>query len=587
MNNERRPIILIVDDVAANRIALKRLLRHMDADLVEAESGEEALVKAVGLKRLSLILLDVQMPIMDGYETAELLREERQTRHIPIIFITAVHRDESQILKGYTSGAIDYITKPIEPAILVAKISLFMELWRLRFGLEQEIQMRSQLEVENRFLAEHDPLTNLANRHCLFTNIESAIAVADRKKNGFALLFVDLDGFKLVNDSLGQKFGDKVLITIAGRFAELIRQTDTVARIGGDEFVILLTDVCDATKLSGRINQILIAAKEKIAIQGEEVSLGASIGVCVYPDQKDNAEKLLYFAEIAMNKAKNSGENSFRFFSVEMDEVAHKRTQVERLLRHAIVNNELDIHFQPLVCVDTSLPVGAEVLLRWTNPELGSISPEYFIPIAESIGLIYEIGAWVLDQSISRFEELQHSSEIDNDLALKFAINASALQFRNNELHQILQTAIDDQRILPEQLEIEITEGLLLEDSDEVTQQLHAISELGVSLSIDDFGTGYSSLSYLKRCPIKTVKIDRSFISGVPKSKEDIILIRTIIAMAHGLEFQVIAEGVESEDQLDYLKKEDCDLAQGYYISKPVPFEQFKLWLIEHQHLYK
>ena len=582
MSDNLRPSILIVDDISANRIALKRLLKNMDTDLIEADSGQEALCKALVLKRLSLILLDVQMPEMDGYETAEFLREEKLTRHIPIIFVTAVHRDKSHILKGYTSGAIDYITKPIEPEILVAKVSLLLELWRLRFGLEQEIRVRNELEVRNRFLAEHDVLTNLPNRRHLFRKIETAISVANRKNNLFALLFIDLDGFKSVNDTFGQKCGDKVLITIGERFSKLIRKSDTVARIGGDEFVILFTDIFDAGLLTNRIDQVLIAAKKKIVMQQNIVNLSACIGIIVYPDKNDDAEKLLYFAEVAMGKSKEAGKNTFKFFSEEMDAAAHKRAKVERLLNYAIINNELSIHFQPLIDLKTSLPVGAEVLLRWSNPELGSISPDYFIPIAESTGLIYEIGDWVIEQSISRFEEICKLSFFDENINFRIAINASAMQFRNNDLYRSLQCAIDDGRIKPRQIEIEITEGLLLDDTDEVRKQLQTISDLGVSLSVDDFGTGYSSLSYLKRCPIGTVKIDRSFISGIPETKEDKILVRTIIAMAHGLEYEVIAEGVETKQQLDYLKAEGCEIVQGFYISKPIPFDQFKIWLSEH-----
>ncbi len=581
MSDNLRPAILIVDDMSANRVALKRLLKHMDTDLIEAESGQEALCKALDLKRLSLILLDVQMPEMDGYETAEFLREEKLTRHIPIIFVTAVHRDKSHILKGYTSGAIDYITKPIEPEILVAKVSLLLELWRLRFGLEQEIKVRSALEAKNRFLAEHDALTKLPNRRFLFSKIETAISIANRKNNEFALLFIDLDGFKSVNDSCGQKYGDKVLITIAERFGKLIRKSDTVARIGGDEFVILFTDISDAGLLTTRINQVLIAAKKKIVMQNTIVNLSACIGISVYPDKNDDAEKLLYFAEVAMGKAKEAGKNTFRFFSEEMDVAAHRRAQVERLLQYAIINNELSIHFQPLIDLKTTLPIGAEVLLRWNNPELGSISPEYFIPIAESTGIIYEIGAWVIEQSISHFEEIRKLPFCDNKMKFRVAINASAIQFKNDDLYQTLQSAIDNERIAPQQIEIEITEGLLLDDTEEVRKQLQLISELGVGLSVDDFGTGYSSLSYLKRCPIKTVKIDRSFISGIPEIKEDKILVRTIIAMAHGLEFDVIAEGIETKEQLEYLKTEGCEVGQGYYISKPVPFDKFKKWLSE------
>jgi diguanylate cyclase (GGDEF)-like protein len=573
-----KPAILIVDDISANRFALRQLLKSMNADIIEASSGEEALVKAIELDNLALILLDVQMPIMDGYETAELLREEEQTLHIPIIFVTAVHRDEQHILKGYFSGAIDYITKPIQPDILAAKISLFMELWRLRFGLEREIINRNKLEDKNKFLADHDMLTGLPNRRKLFLEIERAAARADREKNEFALLFIDLDGFKSVNDTLGHRIGDLVLIQIANRFSDLVRKTDTVARFGGDEFVILLTDITDSQFLIGRITEALEVARKPIFIENEEIVLSVSVGVCIYPNQIDDPNKLVDYADIAMYKSKELGKNTFSFFSSDMDQAAHRRLAVEKQLRHASKKNEFSVYYQPVVKCDTGKPVGVEALLRWTNSELGSIPPDYFIPIAESSGLIHELGAWVFEQSIGTINEINKKLP-SLPMTLKVAVNASTLQFKNSLWFKTLQKAIKTKKIAPEDIEIEITEGLLLEDSSEINNQLSDIRALGISLSVDDFGTGYSALSYLKRCPINTVKIDRSFVKGIPEDKEDMVLIHAIIAMAHGLGLVVIAEGIETQEQWDFLKSEDCDFAQGYFFSKPLPQQDLETWL--------
>jgi len=575
-----RPAILIVDDISANRFALRQLLKSMNAELIEASSGEEALVKAIELDNLALILLDVQMPIMDGYETAELLREEEQTLHIPIIFVTAVHRDEQHILKGYSSGAIDYITKPIQPDILAAKISLFMELWRLRFGLEREIITRNKLEDKNKFLADHDMLTSLPNRRRLFLEIERAASRSDRDKNEFALLFIDLDGFKSVNDTLGHKVGDGVLIQIANRFSELVRKTDTVARFGGDEFVILLTDISDSQFLIGRITEVLEVARKPIIIENEEIVLSVSVGVCIYPNQIDDADKLVDYADIAMYKSKELGKNTFSFFSNDMDQAAHRRLAVEKQLRHASKKNEFSVNYQPVVNCKTGKPIGVEALLRWTNSELGSIPPDYFIPIAESSGLIHELGAWVFEQSIETINEIKKRIP-SLPMSLKVAVNASTLQFKNSLWFKTLQKAIKTKKIAPEDIEIEITEGLLLEDSSEINNQLSEIRALGISLSVDDFGTGYSALSYLKRCPINTVKIDRSFVKGIPEDKEDMVLIHAIIAMAHGLGLVVIAEGIETQEQWDFLKDEDCDFAQGYFFSKPLPAPELETWLTQ------
>jgi len=578
VDDKFKPTLLIVDDVAANRFALRQLLKAIDADLIEASSGEEALLKAIELNNLALILLDVQMPIMNGYETAELLREEEQTLHIPIIFVTAVHRDEQHILKGYSSGAIDYITKPIQPNILAAKISLFMELWRLRYGLEQEIVNRNKLEDKNRFLADHDVLTGLPNRRRLFFEIERATARSDRDGHEFALLFIDLDGFKLVNDTLGHKIGDAVLIKIANRFTELVRKTDTVARFGGDEFVILLTDIRDSQFLISRIIEVLDITRQPILIESEEVILSASIGVCLYPNQIDDPDKLVDYADIAMYKSKELGKNTFSFFSRDMDQAAHRRLAIEKQLRHARKRNEFTVFFQPVVNCGTGKPVGVEALLRWTNAELGSVSPECFIPIAESTGLIHELGAWVFEQSIEKISAINIRLPF-LPLTLKVAINASTLQFKNSLWFKTIQKAIKTKKIAPEDIEIEITEGLLLEDSSEINNQLSDIRALGINLSVDDFGTGYSALSYLKRCPINTVKIDKSFINGIPHDKEDMVLIHAIIAMAHGLGLVVIAEGIETQEQWDFLKSENCDFAQGYFFSKPLPPLELEMWL--------
>ncbi len=358
----------------------------------------------------------------------------------------------------------------------------------------------------------------------------------------------------------------------------MVRKTDTVARFGGDEFVILFVDLEHTDQLLGRIEQTLQAARKTLYIDNEEIVLSASIGVVVYPDQIEDPAKLVDCADIAMCRSKQSGKNTFSFFSKEMDDHAHKRMKVERHLRHAIEKNEFDIHFQPLVNIENKQIVGVEALLRWSNPELGNVPPDYFIPIAESTGLIHEIGNWVFEQSISRIATLSNRSP----LPLTVAINASTLQFKSKQWFKTIQKAVRTKKIKPENLEIEITERLLLDDSSEVSHQLDAIHKLGIKFSVDDFGTGYSALSYLKRCPINTVKIDKSFISGLPSEKEDMVLVRAIIAMAHGLELKVVAEGVETEAQWEFLKQEGCDFAQGFYFAKPLPIKELEVWIHNH-----
>ena len=567
--------ILVVDDTRANLVALQVLLKTIEADIITVESGERALLEAEDNEdHIALILLDVQMPVMDGFEVARLLHENEKTRSIPIIFITA-NQDEAHIEEAYLAGAVDYIQKPIRKTALLSKVSVFLDLWSLRFGLEQEVEQRRLAEHRVEHLATHDPLTNLPNRRGLYEELNELIYRSKRYRYSSAVIYVDLDGFKNVNDHFAHEAGDRLLTQVAANFKQIVRQTDSVARIGGDEFIVLITDINSETTLITKIESLLSEASTPIEFNGHKISVSASIGIALYPDHGDNVETLLHHADQAMYQAKNHGKNTFRFFTEDINEKAHRQRELQDNLRRALPNDEFTVFFQPIVDGKTGEVVSVEALLRWYSAELGQVFPDEFIPAAESAGLIPELGCWVLKKAVETGAEWNRQFGIE----LRIAVNASTIQFRNHLLFDAIKEQIDTHGWNPDLLEVEITEGLLLDDSPEVNTYISEISNCGVRLSVDDFGTGFSALSYLKNYPVNTVKIDRSFIMDLPGDKENEVLVRAIIAMAHGLRLEVIAEGVETAEQWEFLRSLDCDFVQGYFFGKPMPKTEFDDYL--------
>ena len=568
--------ILIVDDTKANLVALQVLLKPVDANILTAESGEQALLAAEQNEdHIALILLDVQMPVMDGFEVARLLNENERTRSIPIIFITAT-QDDGQIEKAYLSGAVDYIEKPIRKTALISKVLVFLDLWSLRHGLELEVEQRRAAEHRVEHLATHDPLTNLSNRRGLYEELSELIYRSRRYNFSSAVIYVDLDGFKHVNDHFGHEAGDKLLSQVADNFTGIVRQTDSVARIGGDEFIVLLTDIDSETTLITKIEKLLTEASRPLDFKGHNITVGASIGIALYPDHGDDVETLLHHADQAMYQAKNQGKNTFRFFTEDINIKAHRQRELQDNLRKALPNDEFTVFFQPIIDAASGQVVSAEALLRWESANLGQVFPDEFIPAAESAGLIPELGCWVLKKAI---ETGAHWNQ-QFGIGLRIAVNASSIQFRNNLLFDTIKEQIETHAWNPDLLEVEITEGLLLDDSPEVNTYIDEISNCGVRLSVDDFGTGFSALSYLKNYPVNTVKIDRSFIMDLPGDKENAVLVQAIIAMAQGLRLEVIAEGVETAEQWEYLRSLNCDFVQGYFFGKPMPRAEIEDFLV-------
>lgn len=435
----------------------------------------------------------------------------------------------------------------------------------------RDVSMARALAEETMYASQHDFLTGLPNRLLLNDRLGQAIALANRRASDAAVLFMDLDGFKHVNDSLGHVVGDKLLQSIAKRLTEQIRTPDTVSRQGGDEFVVLLQDIKTEEDVVIAAKRIIQAVSQVHSIGEHELHITASIGISLYPEDGLNAETLMKHADTAMYEAKDLGRKRFKFFKPAMNIRAVERQTMEKDLRQALVKKEFTLYYQPKIDVLTEAIVGAEALLRWTHPERGPVSPVKFISVAEDTGLILPIGAWVLREACG-----QAKAWLDQGLrAIPMSINVSGVQLQDATfLHEVL-AMLGETGLAPGLLELELTESVLMHLPEHGQSALQHLRNLGVTVSIDDFGTGYSSLSYLKRLPVDTLKIDQSFLHQMNGSPECTAIAIAIIRMGRSLNLRVIAEGVESAEDLAFLKAHDCDEAQGFYFSKPVPAEQF------------
>jgi diguanylate cyclase (GGDEF)-like protein/PAS domain S-box-containing protein len=438
-------------------------------------------------------------------------------------------------------------------------------------GTGRDITEQKRAEEQIRHMAHHDALSGLPNRVLLDDRVGQAIAQARRGRTGLALLFIDLDRFKMVNDSLGHPVGDRLLRTVAERLGSCVRNTDTVARIGGDEFVVLLTALNRAEDARYIAQKIIDTVSERLMIDDHELHITPSIGICVYPHDGQDAETLMRNADTAMYHAKEMGRNNYQFFTRSMNIITQQRLVLENDLRRALEHGELSLHYQPQVDLRTGAIVGFEALARWRHPERGMVAPSEFIPAAEESGLINPIGEFVLRQACSQARAWQAAGFPQ----LQVAVNCSAKQFRREGMVEAVARLLEEVGLSAECLELEITESVIIQHAEQVIDWFRELNDMGLQLSIDDFGTGYSSLSYLKRFPIQKLKIDQSFVRDIGHDPDDAAIVRAIVAMAHSLGLEVIAEGVETAAQLAFLKSLACDKAQGYYFSKPLPADEF------------
>jgi diguanylate cyclase (GGDEF)-like protein/PAS domain S-box-containing protein len=439
-------------------------------------------------------------------------------------------------------------------------------------GVGSDITARKLTEQRVYHVAQHDVLTGLPNRSLLQDRLGQAVAYATRSGYPVWVMMIDLDRFKYVNDSMGHKAGDVLLVTVAARLRSALRDTDTVARLSGDEFVVILSEHAGEPLSRDIVQRVMDAVARPVMLGTKEFMVTCSIGVAVYPSEGTPADSLIEHADIAMYRAKKLGRNNFQFYTPAMNEESLERVRIETALRNALERDQFVLHYQPQVDLASGQIVGMEALIRWEHPELGMVPPSRFISVAEETGLIVQIGAWVM-----RTAAAQNKAWQDAGLGrLRVAVNLSARQFGDPELIGGIEAVLADTGLDPACLEIELTESLFMSEVTPAVDLLHRMKALGVNLSIDDFGTGYSSLSYLSRFPIDTLKIDRSFVADILDDANDAAIVTSIIALAHNLKLTVIAEGVELAEQLDYLRSQGCDEMQGYFFSRPLPASEFE-----------
>ena len=608
--------ILIVDDTPDNLRLLSTMLTERGYKVRSVINGPMALM---GTKAAppDLILLDINMPEMNGYEVCQCLKSDRQTCDIPVIFISALDEALDKV-RAFETGGVDYITKPFQVEEVLARVenqltlrqlqrqlqekntrlqqeirdrtAAEMKVRQLNAELEERVRQRTaQLEASNQalekeiserrhaqdqllYLALHDALTGLPNRALFMKQLEDDLQRTQREeKYCFAVLFLDCDRFKLVNDSLGHLVGDQLLIEIAHRLVDCLHTTDTLARMGGDEFAILLKDVTDINTASRIVEYIQAKLVQPFQLDEREIFINASIGIVLGTPNYEKPEHLLRDADTAMYRAKALGKARHQVFDAEMHAHALELLQLENDLRRAVERNEFVVHYQPIVCLSTGRISGFEALVRWCHPEQGFISPGFFIPTAEETGLIVPIGQWVLREACQQMQRWRQNNEMGGAAHLQtISVNLSPKQFSQLDLLKDIDQILQETGLMGSDLKLEITEGAIMENAESAAVLLQQLKERQIQLSIDDFGTGYCSLSYLHRFPVDTLKIDRSFVSRIGQAGENLEIVQAVVALADNLGMDPIAEGVETSNQLAHLRALNCEFGQGYFFAEPL-----------------
>ena len=595
--------VLIVDDRKENLLVLEAVLEPLGHRIVRAQSGRDAL-RAVLEEKFAVILMDVRMPGLDGLETMRLLRQQEGRRRVPIIFISAAE-EEKQVYQSYSAGAVDYIRKPIDPDALRSKVSVFVHLRQHELALEaahaeveqrvaertaelaqansalaREIVERKAAEQRLTELAFRDSLTGLANRSLFMVHLERALRRSRRRPaEAFAVLMMDVDRFKVINDSLGHLAGDAFLVALAGRLSECVREVDSVARFGGDEFAILLdavADLKDATRLTERL---LKALDSPFMVEGKEIFASLSIGITMTSSRYTRAEELLRDSDAAMYRAKAEGGGRYQVFDIAMHANVVAQLHLEGELRRALERSEFRVHYQPIVSVAHGQVDAVEALVRWQHPERGLLFPEDFIPLAEETGLIRPLGRWVFRESCRQLGAWQRAGVG----ALAMNVNVSAREFADPELTQQIAVAAKEAEVAFSDIAIELTESVVMSGAGAPDDTLARLAALGLSICLDDFGTGYSCLSYLHRFPVSNLKIDRSFVSRIGARDDHAEIVHTIVAMAQSLDMSVTAEGVETLEQLERVRTLGCDRAQGYHFARAMDAGATEDFLRQHQ----
>ena len=568
-----RAKILVSDDDQIVRLLTRQCLEAEGMIVVEAADGPETLDVFVR-ERPDLVFLDVEMPGMTGLEVCERIRQLPQGETIPIMIVTGSD-DRKSIDAGFEAGATQYKTKPVNWSLLGRDVQYMLRASNAFNALKRQ-------EDRLRYLAYYDPLTSLPNRRSFNEQLSRILKRSQRRNSNAALMFIDLDHFKRINDSIGHGRGDRLLVEIAKRLTMELREDDAInyfpedeedddsisteiARLGGDEFTVVLSDVEDTTHVERVAKRILNTLSEPIALQSHNPVVTPSIGIAIYPHDGKDPDTLVRNADTAMYVAKAEGRACYRFYDEEMNSRAVEQLKMEEELRHALRNNELELRYQPQVDTRTGAVVSMEALVRWKHPVRGMVSPLEFIPVAESTGQIIELGEWVMGE-VARHCLYWDSLGIQS---FRICVNISPLQFNQGDLPDWIKRFLERSNLAPERLELELTESAIMTDAETNIAKLRALKDIGLHLAVDDFGTGYSSLSYLKRFPIDTLKIDQSFVADL-HSPDGAAIVDAILALSKTLNLRVIAEGIEDLHQLSYLVAKECDLLQGFYFARPI-----------------
>jgi diguanylate cyclase (GGDEF)-like protein len=591
--SEAEPSLLIVDDIAANRAILGRRFERRGFRVTEADCALQAL-ELIQQQSFDLVLLDVMMPDLNGIEVLKRVRQQHSPMSLPVIMVTA-KAEGVDIAEALAAGANDYVTKPVDFVVALARVNTQLErkrdkeeiqranelLLKVNENLEQrvaertaelvctneelkkEIAERERSQAENHYLAHHDPLTGLGNRVLLREQIEQALAQARRTTETLAILFIDLDGFKSINDTLGHSLGDALLKCLADRLKASLRESDKIARLGGDEFAVIQMAEEQPKGASALASRLIDIIRTPCLVEGHQLMVGASIGIAVASPDKHDPERLLKSADLAMYRAKADGRGTYRFFEPEMDARAQARRLMEIDLRSASIDTAFELYYQPIIDLKRNRVTCLEALLRWRHDERGFIPPEEFIPLAEEIGVIGPLGEWVLRQACADAVKWPEN--------VRVAVNLSPVQFKHGGLLAAVARALATSGLPASRLDLEITESVLLEKTDVNLATLNQLSDLGVRISMDDFGTGYSSLSYLRSFRFDKIKIDRSFVRDLAKNSDSLAIVRAIADLGTSFGMTIIAEGVETEDQLKHIEIEGCTEVQGFLFSPPRP----------------
>ena len=566
--------ILVIEDVEALREEIMEMLSYEGFGVLGAENGLVG-VQIAKTYLPNLIICDIAMPELDGYGTLMALRQEPKTSMIPFIFLTAM-TEKADMRQAMQLGADDYLTKPFTSAELLGAIASRLQKYdSVREHYYDEIKA---VGARFEYLSHHDGLTQLPNRILFLESLSQAVLHANINNKSLALLLLDMDNFNVINNTLGTDIGDQLFIAIAERLKRYSAPCDMVARLQGDEFAMIISDVVNPTSIKIEAQKILDLISRPYNLYGHQVFITSSIGITLFPDDHQETEGLIKNAELAMYYAKTHGRNSYKLYSSDLNTQSSEYMALANSLHRALDHHEFRVFYQPLVDLQSGKIIGAEALARWQHPDLGIIMPSKFMPIAEETGLILRLSELILQEVCLKMKSW-------SELAINYgfiAVNLSGQYFRpDNNLIEIIDKVLKESGVEPHHLELELTESIIMKNANFTIDTLSRLQSIGVKVAIDDFGNGYSSLSYLKHFPVNILKIDRCFIQGITTDQHDSTILLAIIDLAHSLSLQVIAEGVETTEQVEFLKEHGCDQIQGYFFSPPLPDTEFVQMLIE------